>query len=200
MSEFGAVIKQLRNEKGWSQGQLAVYSETSQPTVNQIETGKRNPSTETLAKLARALEVEVAELFPKEQAPLPDFENWQRYYEGRAWARVNLLEGAAALWQRFTDEGLYDLKRLGLDDLKAIDAVSLRIVLDHGKDARAMKRSSTEEQRERLEQAERRLVDTNLAFWRRVENELEGRKVADLGAFKARRDEWERASRSSRTA
>ena len=65
MSEFGAVIKQLRNEKGWSQGQLAVYSETSQPTVNQIETGKRNPSTETLEKLARALEVEVADLFPK---------------------------------------------------------------------------------------------------------------------------------------
>ena len=72
MSEFGAVIKQLRNEKGWSQGQLAVYSDTSQPTVNQIETGKRNPSTETLAKLARALEVEVADLFPLEQPRLPD--------------------------------------------------------------------------------------------------------------------------------
>lgn len=78
MSEFGAVIKHLRNEKGWSQGQLAVYSETSQPTVNQIETGKRNPSTETLVKLARALGVEVADLFPKGQAPLPDFESERR--------------------------------------------------------------------------------------------------------------------------
>lgn len=83
MSEFGAVIKQLRNEKGWSQGQLAVYSETSQPTVNQIETGKRNPSTETLEKLARALEVEVADLFPKaprglslEPSPLDGVEEW----------------------------------------------------------------------------------------------------------------------------
>jgi putative transcriptional regulator len=83
VSEFGAVIKQLRNEKGWSQGQLAVYSETSQPTVNQIETGKRNPSTETLEKLARALEVEVADLFPKaprglalEPSPFDGVEEW----------------------------------------------------------------------------------------------------------------------------
>jgi putative transcriptional regulator len=65
MSEFGAEIKRLRTEKGWSQAQLAVYSETSQPTVNQIETGKRNPSTETLVKLARTLGVEVVDLFPK---------------------------------------------------------------------------------------------------------------------------------------
>ena len=71
MSEFGAEIKRLRTEKGWSQAQLAVYSETSQPTVNQIETGKRNPSTETLAKLARTLGVEVVDLFPKAQNPLP---------------------------------------------------------------------------------------------------------------------------------
>jgi transcriptional regulator with XRE-family HTH domain len=65
MTEFGTEIKRLRTEKGWSQAQLAVYSETSQPTVNQIETGKRNPSTETLVKLARALGVEVVDLFPK---------------------------------------------------------------------------------------------------------------------------------------
>jgi transcriptional regulator with XRE-family HTH domain len=75
MSEFGAEIKRLRTEKGWSQAQLAVYSETSQPTVNQIETGKRNPSTETLAKLARALGVEVMDLFPKSQTPQPSLED-----------------------------------------------------------------------------------------------------------------------------
>jgi transcriptional regulator with XRE-family HTH domain len=75
MSEFGAEIKRLRTEKGWSQAQLAVYSETSQPTVNQIETGKRNPSTETLAKLARALGVEVMDLFPKSQRPQPSLED-----------------------------------------------------------------------------------------------------------------------------
>lgn len=65
MSEVGQEIKRLRQAKGWTQGQLAVYAGSSQPTVNLIETGKRNPSAATLEKLARALEVEVADLFPK---------------------------------------------------------------------------------------------------------------------------------------
>ena len=71
MSEVGREIRRLRQAKGWTQGQLAVYAGSSQPTVNLIETGKRNPSAMTLQKLARALEVEVADLFPKGQSPLP---------------------------------------------------------------------------------------------------------------------------------
>jgi len=71
MSSIGKEIKRLREEKGLSQAELAVYAGSSQPTVNQIESGKRNPSTRTLEKLAGALEVEVADLFPKDQASLP---------------------------------------------------------------------------------------------------------------------------------
>lgn len=71
MNEVGKELKRLRLKKGWTQAQLAVYAESSQPTVNQIESGVRNPSTRTLEKLAGALEVEVGDLFPKGQAPLP---------------------------------------------------------------------------------------------------------------------------------
>ena len=70
MSEIGREIRRLREGKNWSQAQLAVYAGSSQPTVNQIESGKRNPSTRTLQKLAEALGVGVADLFPKGQAPL----------------------------------------------------------------------------------------------------------------------------------
>ena len=70
MSEIGKEIRRMREGKGWSQAELAVYATSSQPTVNQIESGKRNPSTRTLEKLAGALGVEVADLFPKGQAPL----------------------------------------------------------------------------------------------------------------------------------
>jgi transcriptional regulator with XRE-family HTH domain len=70
MTEVGKEIKRMREGKGWSQAELAVYAGSSQPTVNQIESGKRNPSTATLVKLARALDVEVADFFPKAQAPL----------------------------------------------------------------------------------------------------------------------------------
>ncbi len=69
MNHVGQEIRRLREVRGWSQAQLAVYAGSSQPTVNQIETGKRNPSTATLQKLAGALEVPVSELFPKAEAP-----------------------------------------------------------------------------------------------------------------------------------
>jgi putative transcriptional regulator len=70
MSEIGKEIRRLREEKNWSQAQLAVYAGSSQPTVNQIESGKRNPSTRTLEKLAEALGAEVGDLFPKAPVPL----------------------------------------------------------------------------------------------------------------------------------
>jgi transcriptional regulator with XRE-family HTH domain len=39
--------------------------------ISQIETGARNPSAVTLWKIAGALGVEVGDLFPKAQSPLP---------------------------------------------------------------------------------------------------------------------------------
>ena len=71
MSQVAREIRRLRKEKGWTQTELAVYAGSSQPTINQIESGARNPSTRTLEKIAGALGIEVADLFPKAQAPLP---------------------------------------------------------------------------------------------------------------------------------
>lgn len=76
----GKEVRRRRKEKGWSQAQLAVYAESSQPTVNQIESGVRNPSTRTLEKIAQALGVEISDLFPKAQAPLLEEDRQQ---EGR---------------------------------------------------------------------------------------------------------------------
>ena len=74
MSRVGEEVKRLRLAKGWTQEQLAVYAGSSQPTVNLLEAGKRNPSAATLDKLARALEVDVVDLFPKASASSqPDF-------------------------------------------------------------------------------------------------------------------------------
>ena len=70
----GPQVKRLREAKGWSQTRLAVESDMSVSGISMIENGHRNLSTATLAKLAQALGVEVRELFPLEQAPLPEFE------------------------------------------------------------------------------------------------------------------------------
>jgi hypothetical protein len=78
------------------------------------------------------------------------------------------------------------------------------VIIDHGGDARTMKRLCTAEQREHLEHAERRLVDANLEFWARVENELARKEDPDHEAhralFKSRTEEWEQASKNSMIA
>lgn len=67
----GARIKGLREEREWSMAKLAVEADMSVSGVSMIENGKRNLTTTTLAKLARAFGVEVRDLFPLGQAPLP---------------------------------------------------------------------------------------------------------------------------------
>lgn len=71
MREVGAEIRRLREGQGWTGAQLAVYAGMAPSAVSQIETGKRSPNTGSLAKIARALEVEVGDLFPKAEAQLP---------------------------------------------------------------------------------------------------------------------------------
>lgn len=67
----GGEIKRLRSERDWSMAKLAVEADMSVSGVSMIENGKRNLTTTTLAKLARAFGVEVADLFPKAEAQLP---------------------------------------------------------------------------------------------------------------------------------
>lgn len=74
-SEIGTQIRRLRKAKDWTVAQLAVYADMSPSAVSQIETGRRSPTAASMAKLAGALKVEVRDLFPLGQAPLPDFED-----------------------------------------------------------------------------------------------------------------------------
>jgi transcriptional regulator with XRE-family HTH domain len=63
--EVGTEIRRLRAEKGWSQAKLAGAADMGVSGISQIETGARNPSAVTLSKIAEALGVGVADLFPK---------------------------------------------------------------------------------------------------------------------------------------
>ena len=65
----GREIRHIREAKGWSQAKLAAAADTSVSAVSQIETGGRNPSAVTLEKMAEALDVGVADFFPKAEAP-----------------------------------------------------------------------------------------------------------------------------------
>jgi transcriptional regulator with XRE-family HTH domain len=73
--DIGREIRRLREEKGWSQAKLAGAADMGTSGISQIETGARNPSAVTLSKIAEALGVGVADLFPKglSSSPEPTF-------------------------------------------------------------------------------------------------------------------------------
>jgi transcriptional regulator with XRE-family HTH domain len=62
-------IKLLRNRRGWSQATLAGNSGISIPFLSDIERGNKWPYPETLTNLAKALDIEVFELF-KQKEPI----------------------------------------------------------------------------------------------------------------------------------
>ena len=69
-SELGRVIKQLRNQRGITQQDLAEKALLHRTYVSDIERGARNPSLETLVRLAAALQTSLAEMFNNVESAL----------------------------------------------------------------------------------------------------------------------------------
>lgn len=55
-------IKELRLARGWTQEQLADLAGTNKGYISQLESGKREPSAETLRSLATAFNVEAVHM------------------------------------------------------------------------------------------------------------------------------------------
>lgn len=63
---FAKHLKQIMETKNLTQTQLAVNSGLSKASVNQLLSGKQNPTDKTLNKLAQALECTPEHLIPKD--------------------------------------------------------------------------------------------------------------------------------------
>jgi transcriptional regulator with XRE-family HTH domain len=69
---IGQEIRRRRQERELTIVQLAAKAGMAPSAISQIETGRRTPNSASVIKLAQALQVEVAELYPKKaQSPLP---------------------------------------------------------------------------------------------------------------------------------
>jgi len=59
---FGRNVARIRTERGYSQDKLAERADLDRTFVSGIERGVRNPGIKTVLRVARALNVSVAEL------------------------------------------------------------------------------------------------------------------------------------------
>lgn len=59
-------IRQLREQRGWNQGELAGRAGLSQPYLSRIESARRPGSVKALRKIAAALEVGISDLFERD--------------------------------------------------------------------------------------------------------------------------------------
>lgn len=65
---FGARVRQLRNDRGWSQEAFADLCGLHRTYIGSIERGEQNISLENIEKVATTLGISLAELF----APFTD--------------------------------------------------------------------------------------------------------------------------------
>ena len=56
-------LRELREARAWSQGELAEHLEVSRQTVNALETGKYDPSLPLAFKIARMFKLSIESIF-----------------------------------------------------------------------------------------------------------------------------------------
>jgi len=158
-SEIGAQIRRLRKAKDWTVAQLAVYADMSPSAVSQIETGRRSPTAASMAKLAKALEVEVRDLFPLEQPRLLDAFT----FGGQPAPTFRLEDLPEEARTQLTERGFSDPYFVPLEEGEEEDTVTLEVryvwLLEEGEPIlKAMREASPEEAdkiRQQLEKAGR---------------------------------------------
>lgn len=68
---LGLRIRRLRNDRHMSQEELAFKAGISPAHLGQIERAVKNPTVETVARIAGALDVDLAALFASTTSPTP---------------------------------------------------------------------------------------------------------------------------------
>lgn len=128
MTDIGNEIRRLREERGWTQQELAYRAGVSTTTMWKTEAGRATPRLPVLEKFAEALGVDVRDLLPKEDAlrlPLEVREGFNEDFE--AYLAGLPLEGLQQLGKDLRDE---HVKAIEASDLaKARDLYARRVLV-----------------------------------------------------------------------
>lgn len=97
MNDYGKNIKNARKKAGLTQKELAEASGVAKVTIQQYETGKRQPRLEQLQLIAKALKVRIEVLLGIEELPAEK----QVYFPGTPEEHVVWVEGRVLEWTTF---------------------------------------------------------------------------------------------------
>ena len=61
--QLGMRIKYLRNQRKWSQEDLAFEANVNKNYISDLENGRRNPSLDILERIAVAFDISLSDLF-----------------------------------------------------------------------------------------------------------------------------------------
>jgi transcriptional regulator with XRE-family HTH domain len=69
LEQFSMVLRQLREERGWSQEQLAERADLNRSYLGEVERGRAVPSIVTVSKLAGALDIRLSSMIARCELP-----------------------------------------------------------------------------------------------------------------------------------
>jgi transcriptional regulator with XRE-family HTH domain len=119
---IGERLKGLREEKGFTQGEIEKRTGLLRCYISRVENGHTVPAVPTLEKMARALEVPMYRLFYGNQGPAEVPDIFKRGGEGRAWGHS---QEDARLLKRFRNL----LGRIGENDRKLLLTMAKKMEL-----------------------------------------------------------------------
>jgi transcriptional regulator with XRE-family HTH domain len=197
-------LAELRESQGLTLRDLAERSGVDANTINQVELGHRRPRPSTLRKLAKALDVEVADFFKEPALPLDEAPREKGLADADPSSKLieaMVLEKIAELWAEQLARGFYDRRTLGM-----MRMAGGTLAMNHDAVFREDRENLPPNFLEQLEAAEERFVAVEIQIWEAIEaadseqaappDELAARREAR----EAKREELRQQLRGSKQA
>ena len=79
--EFRKNLKFYREQRGWSQAELAIQADSSNGQIGNVESGKASPSIDLVFRIAKALSIHPADLFLRDASKAQNRELYSKYHD-----------------------------------------------------------------------------------------------------------------------
>lgn len=79
--EFRKNLKYYREQKGWSQSELAIQADSSNGQIGNVEAGKAFPSLDLVFRISKALSIHPADLFLRDASKTQNRELYSKYHD-----------------------------------------------------------------------------------------------------------------------